>query len=291
MCQFIIYRIAKGLALILPIRVGYSIATFLAVLQFYLSKKDREVVLDNLRAVLKVDDDLMLRRLAKKTFINFAKYLIDFFRFSKLDRSYIESNVKIIGRDILDGALEGGKGVIALSAHIGNYELGGAIVALLGYPLNVVALDHKNRLVNNFFIKQRQTARMNVISMGAALKKCYGCLTKGEILALLGDRDFSNHGIRVKFFGRDSLIPKGAATLSLQTGASVVPTFIIRLSDDTFQFTFEKPISYSATGNADEDAQRIIENCIKVIEEYVRRYPSQWFMFRRFWIQEKDKII
>ncbi len=285
MCQFLIYKISQTLALLLPLRVGYSIATFLAVLQFYISKKDRQVVLDNLRAVLEIDDALMLRRLAKDTFINFAKYLVDFFRFSKLDKKYIESNVKMIGKNNLDEALRRGRGVIALSAHIGNYELGGAIVALLGYPLNAVALDHKNKLVNNFFIKQRQTARMNVISMGAALKKCYECLTKGEMLALLGDRDFTNHGIHVKFFGRDSLIPKGPAALSLRTGASIVPTFIIRLPDDTFQFIFEKPIFYSATGDSDSDVQRIIESCIKVIEEYVKRYPSQWFMFRRFWFQ------
>lgn len=283
MCQFLIYKISQTLALLLPLRAGYSIATFLAVLQFYISRKDREVVLDNLRAVLEIEDALMLRRLAKDTFINFAKYLVDFFRFSKLDKKYIESNIKMIGKNNLDEALRRGKGIIALSAHIGNYELGGAIVALLGYPLNVVALDHKNKLVNNFFIKQRQTARMNVISMGAALKKCYECLIKGEILALLGDRDFTNHGIHVKFFDRDSLIPKGPATLSLRTGASIVPTFIVRLPDDTFQFIFEKPILYSASGNSDEDVQRIIESCIKVIEEYVKRYPSQWFMFRRFW--------
>lgn len=285
MCQFLIYKLSQTLALLLPIRIGYSIATFLAVLQFYISRKDREVVLGNLRAVLNIDDDLMLRRLAKNTFINFAKYLVDFFRFSKLNKKYIESNIRMIGKNNLDEALRRGKGVIALSAHIGNYELGGAIVALLGYPLNAVALDHKNKLVNNFFIKQRRTAKMNVIPMGAALKKCYECLTKGEMLALLGDRDFTNHGIHVKFFGRDSLIPKGPAALSLRTDASIVPTFIVRLPDDTFQFIFEKPIFYSASGNSDEDVQRILESCIKVIEEYVKRYPSQWFMFRRFWFQ------
>lgn len=284
MCQFIIYKLAQVLALLLPIKIGYSIATFLAILQFYISKKDREIVLGNLKAVLKTDDSATLRRIEKEVFINFAKYLVDFFRFSKLDKIYLESNVKFVGKDNLDKALKKGKGVIVLTAHIGNYELGGAVVALLGYPLNVVALDHKNKLVNSFFIKQRRTAKMNVIPMGAALKRCYECLTKGEVIALLGDRDFSGHGIRVKFLGKDSSIPKGPAVLSLRTGALIVPAFIVRLPDDTFQFAFEKPISYSSTDNFDSDVQRITESCIKVIEENIRKYPSQWFMFRRFWI-------
>ncbi len=284
MCQFIIYKIAQTLALLLPIRAGYSVAKFIAILQFRFSKKDREVVLDNLRAVLKTDDEAVYRRVGKEVFINFAKYLVDFFRFSKLDKNYIASNVKFVGKDNLDKALRRGKGVIALTAHLGNYELGGAIVALCGYPFNAVALDHQNKLVNNFFIRQRQVAKINVIAMGAALKKCYKCLTRGEVLALLGDRDFTNHGIRVKFFGRDTSIPKGPAVLSLRTGALIVPTFIIRTPDDTFQFTFEKPISYNTTDDFEDDVRRIIESYLKVIEEHVRKYPSQWFMFRRFWI-------
>ncbi len=284
MCQYIIYKLAQTLALFLPIRAGYAVATFIAILQFYISKKDREVVLDNLRAVLKTDDEVALRRIVKEVFINFAKYLVDFFRFSKLDESYIQNNIKVIGKDNLDEALRRGRGVISLTGHIGNYELGGAVVALLGYPLNVVALGHKNKLVNNFFIRQRQVAKMNVIPMGAALKRCYECLAKGQMLALLGDRDFTNHGIRVKFFGRDCSIPKGPAALSLRTGASIIPTFIVRLPDDTFQFIFEKPISYATIGNFETDVQRFTESCISIIEEYVRRYPSQWFMFRRFWL-------
>lgn len=284
MCQFIIYKLAQTLALLLPIRAGYSVAKFIAILQFRFSKKDREVVLDNLRAVLKTDDEAVRRRVGKEVFINFAKYLVDFFRFSKLDESYIRSVVKFVGKDNFDEALRRGKGVIALTAHLGNYELGGAIVALSGYPFNAVALDHQNKFVNNFFIRQRRIAKINVIPMGAALKKCYECLTKGQVLALLGDRDFSSHGIRVKFFGRDSSIPKGPAILSLRTGASIIPAFIVRLPDDTFKFTFEKPISYNTTDNFEDDVQRIIESYLKVIEEHVRKYPSQWFMFRRFWI-------
>ena len=291
MFQFLIYKTAQTLALLLPVRAGYSFARFLAILQFYFSKKDREVVLDNLKAVLKTDDKRTLRHIGKEVFVNFAKYLVDFFRFSKLDESYIRGNVKFVGKGNFDEALRRGKGVIALTAHLGNYELGGAIVALCGYPLNAVALDHQNKFVNNFFIRQRRIAKINVIQMGVALKKCYECLTKGQVLALLGDRDFSNHGIRVNFFGKDSSIPKGPAILSLRTGASIVPAFIIRLPDDTFQFTFEKPIPYNTTDGFEDDVRRITESYVKVIEEYVRRYPSQWFMFRRFWILREDKEI
>jgi len=171
-----------------------------------------------------------------------------------------------------------------LAAHIGNYELGGAVVSLLGYPFNAVALDHKNKLVNNFFIRQRQTANINVIPLGMALKRCYACLKKGEALALLGDRDFFNHGIKMKFFGKDSMIPKGTAVLSIRTGAAIIPTFLVRMPDDTFELTFDRPVACSATGDIDEDTRLIMKSCVEIIEGYIKKYPSQWYMFRNFWI-------
>lgn len=283
MCQFIIYKIAQSLALLLPLKAGYAVAGALARLQFCLSGKDKKIVMDNLRAMKGARDEAAIRKVAKEVFVNFAKYLVDFFRFSRLTLEYINKNVRIAGRDNLDAAVKRKKGVILLAAHIGNYELGGAVVSLLGYSFNAVALDHKNRLVNNFFITQRQAANIKVISLGMALKRCYACLKAGEVLALLGDRDFLNHGLKMKFFGRDSLIPKGAAALSLRTDASIVPTFFIRLPDDTFELTFEKPISYLPVGNTEEDTRQIMNRCVQVMEKYIKRYPSQWYMFRNFW--------
>lgn len=284
MYQFIIYKIAQLLSLFLPLKSGYAIASFLARCQFHFSGKDRKTVSDNLRVVLDTCDEAAIRKIAEEVFVNFAKYLVDFFRFSKITKEYIAKNVNLSGRENLDAAIKEKKGVILLAAHIGNYELGAAAVSLLGYPFNAVALDHKNKLVNKFFIRQRQAADIKVIPLGMALKRCYACLKDGEALALLGDRDFLNHGLKMKFFGKDSLIPKGPAALSLRTGAFIVPTFLIRLPDDTFELTFERPIAYSTTGDTDEDTRLILKKCIEVMERYIKKYPSQWYMFRNFWI-------
>jgi lauroyl/myristoyl acyltransferase len=286
MHQFIVYKFAQSLALFLPLKAGYATAAFLARIKFYFSRKDRKIVSDNLRVVLDTRDEAAIREAAKEVFINFAKYLVDFFRFNRLTKEYIAKKVKIIGRDNLDAAIKRNKGVIMLAAHIGNYELGGAVVSLLGYPFNAVALDHKNKLVNNFFIRQRHTANINVIPLGMALKRCYACLKKGETLALLGDRDFLSHGIKMKFFGKDSMIPKGTAALSLKTGAAIIPTFFIRMPDDTFELTFERPVTCSASGDTDEDTRLIMKNCVEIIEVYIKKYPSQWYMFRNFCIEE-----
>jgi KDO2-lipid IV(A) lauroyltransferase len=284
MFQYLTYKIVQFLAMNLPLKAGYSIAVFIAKAQYFISRRDRRIVYGNLRAIFPDKEEKEIDRLAKEVFMNFAKYLVDFFRFGKLNKDYIDKYVRVVGRENLDCALSKGKGVITLTAHLGNYELGGAVISLLGYKVNAVALDHKQKKVNDLFISQRAKAGVNVISLGAAVKKCYEAIHKGEVLALVGDRDFTSHGLKTVFFNRDSMIPRGPAAFYLRSEASIVPGFIIRMPDDTFELRFEKEIVYKATGNYTMDEREITGICLRPIEDYIRRYPSQWYMFRRFWI-------
>lgn len=278
------YKTAQSLALSLPLRAGYAIAAFIANLQYLFSSKDRRIVSGNLRAIFPSKTESEIRGLTRQVFVNFAKYLTDFLRFERLDRKFIDENVKVVGRENLDGALRKGKGVITVTAHLGNYEFGGVVISLLGYKFNVVALSHKEKKVNDLFVGQRTRAGINVIPLGSALKKCYEALKRGEVLALVGDRDFSPNGVNAKFFGKEALLPRGPAAFYLKTGAQIVPGFLIRMPDDTFELRFERAISCDITGDEAVDEKRVTELCLKVIEDYVRRYPSQWYMFRRFWL-------
>ncbi len=284
MMLYILYRIGVFLALALPVRVSYPLASILADIFYYSSEKDRNAVICNMRIVLGPSaDNKVVEATAKAVFRNFAKYLIDFFRFSKLDKDYLNSHVEMEGINNFDDALSMGKGAIALSAHIGNWELGGAIVGLLGYPISGVVLTHKNKRINDFFTNQRMLGNMHPIEMGAALKGCYRALRNNELLALLGDRDFSKNGINIEFFGKNTMMPKGPATLSHRLGAPIVPVFVVRLPDERFKIYVEKP--FLCTPGLDEEAaiKELTVKCLRSIESCIRKYPSQWFVFRKIW--------
>jgi lauroyl/myristoyl acyltransferase len=133
--------------------------------------------------------------------------------------------------------------------------------------------------------------KLKSIEFGAALRGCYKALKNNELLALLGDRDFSNNGVPAVFCGKPvASMPKGPAALSYRTGAVIVPSFIIRNADDTFTFTFEKPISPDAWGDEDSAVKGIMEKYLPVIESYVKRYPGQWYVFRSFWDTGNEKL-
>ncbi len=281
--MYILYRIGLFLALVMPKRVSYASACFLADVFYYSSPKDRGVVVSNLKTVFGSSaGDKDINAIAREVFRNFAKYLVDFFRSGKIDKDYLERNVKVEGVHNIDDARAMGKGVIILSAHIGNWELGAAVTSMLGYPINAVVLTHKNKRINDFFTSQRLMGNIKPIEMGS-LKSCYRALRDNELVALLGDRDFSKNGILVDFFGRRAMIPKGPATFSYRLGAPIVPVFLVREPDDTFKFFVEKPIICPSGLDEKAAVRELTVKCSAVIESCVKKYPMQWFVFRNIW--------
>ncbi|MBU3958481.1 MAG: lysophospholipid acyltransferase family protein [Candidatus Omnitrophica bacterium] len=294
MFDYILYKIGQFIVLHLPLKMGYKIAVFISDLHYLFAAEDRLNVTENLKAIFPEKSDREIHSIRIRMFRNFAKYLVDFLCFSKMNMQYLKSNIKVEDIHYLDDALSKGKGVIALSAHLGNWELGAAAIATLGYPIWVVALTHKHKQVNNLFNLQRQSKGVGVIPLGMAVRQCLELFGKNEIIALVGDRDFNERGAVVDFFGRPTFFPVGPAGFALKTQASIVPVFIFRNKDDTFTLKFEKPIEcawhpdtkegHISKSDKDKQIMDLIRRYKVIIEGYIRKYPDQWFMFRRFWI-------
>ncbi|MFH0791423.1 MAG: lysophospholipid acyltransferase family protein [Candidatus Omnitrophota bacterium] len=284
MYNYLLYRIGQFIALSLPLKAAYWLAILISDLHYLFARSDREAVGENLKAIFPQKSKREINEIKIRMFRNFAKYLVDFFRFSRLDIGYIKKNIKIENRGYIDEALAKKKGVITITAHLGNWELGGVVISLLGYHFSAVAMPHKDKRVNKFFNSQRENRGINVIPLGNAVRQCFEVLKKNEVLALVGDRDFSEKGIVSDFFGKPTFLPEGPAAFALKTGAAIVPGFMVRNNDDTFTLRMEHPIEYTPIGDKDKDLNALI-GCYKTIfEDYIKRYPDQWYMFRRFWI-------
>lgn len=280
---FFLYRIGQYLTLRLPLKAGYWIADLGSSLYRLFSKNDRRAVKSNLRIIFPEYDEKRIDNMTKGVFLNFAKYLVDFFRFPKIDMAYIDKYVKLEGIENLKDALKEKKGAILAAAHFGNWELGGAVISILGFPFAAVVLKHKNERINRFFIRQRQMKGVNVIPVGAALRRCFSVLGGNGVLALVGDKDYYDNGIEVDFFGQPTIIPKGPAVFSRRCGSPIIPTFVIRNKDDTFTLRFYKVIRSRHTRDEHQDLVLATKEMVKVLEEVIRQHPNQWYAFREFW--------
>lgn len=284
MFKFMLYRLGQFIALRLPRKTAYKLAIFFSDLHYIFAFRDRLAVRANLEAIFPDKSDRQRRLIQRNMHRNFAKYLVDFFCFERIDAGYIKKNIRLENMRYFEQALSKGRGVIVLTAHLGNWELGGAVIAQAGYPFSVVALPHKNKKVDDFFNFQRESKGIKVIPLGKAVRSCLNLLNANKMIALVGDRDFTQKGAVVEFFGKPALFPEGPAALALKTGACIVPGFMVRESDDSFTLRIAKPIEVTPAAGKDRDTVSIINRYKAIIEDYIRNYPDQWYMFRQFWV-------
>jgi Kdo2-lipid IVA lauroyltransferase/acyltransferase len=287
MFKYILYKIGLFLLRHLPSKVSYCLATFVSDLQYCFSFRDRRAVRKNLKSILPSSDKISF--LTRDVFRNFGRYLIEFFQMKEIaDQTFIKNNVHIFGIERLDRVLGEGKGGIIVTGHIGNWELGGVLLSVLGYPLMAIALPHKERPVNDLFNSQREAKGVAVVPPNGALRRCIEQLRDNKLVALVADRDFSHGGIAMDFLGKKMLVPKGPAMFSLKTGAPIIPMFFIRNDDRTFNMLCGEPI-YPPKQNMGKAEDKIVLDLMRrylpVMEEIIRQYPSQWLLFREFSLQ------
>ncbi len=291
--KFYRLKFAEFLSRLFPRRMSYGLARRLGDLYLLFDKRGRESVISNLKQIQASSGVALspraLHSLARENFLNFAKYLVDFFRFLRLEPENMDRIVHFGNVPaVLDDLLKHGKGIIIVSAHLGNWELGAAALAALGYKFNAVALWVPDKKLNDLYQYYRTSRKINPLPFGRAARECISVLRRNEIVAVVGDRDFSRSVQTVEFFGRPARLPDGPAKLALATGAPLLPIFMIRLPDDTFAYIVDEPIW------ADKERQNVDEIMRQVamaLERVIRQHSEQWFLFHNLWDIEEDRAL
>jgi len=272
------YKMGEFVACILPWRAAYRVGMFFGDLQYYFSKKDRDAVINNLKVILPKENERNVKRKAREVFENFGLYMVEFFRSYKIDHDYVNKFVTVEGAEILDKTLKD-TGAILLTAHIGNWELGGMVLSMLGYPSIAIALNHAYHKVNTFFTSRRQEKGLEVIHLGPSVRRCFKGLKEKKLIAILGERDFSNSGYKMKFLSKTKIIPRGPAVLAKKADVPIIPAFAIRKKFNYLKIKVLPPIYV----NKDSDEKEIMQIYSRIIEQQIYKNPTQWLMFREFW--------
>ena len=291
--KYLQLKLAEYLSRLLPRKVCYGLARRIADLYVLFDRRGRESVIANLQRIHQYSGISLtqraLRALARENFLNFAKYLVDFFQFLQLHPERVNRLIDFGNvRTVLDESLEHGKGVIIVSAHLGNWELGAAALAAHGYKIHAVVLQQPDARLNELYQRQRIERRLNPIPLGHAARECLAALHRNEAVALVGDRDFTGSRETVQFFGQPARLPNGPAKLALATGAPIVPIFMIRRPDDTFTYVVEEPIW---TDKARESMTDVMRRIAQALERVIRQHSEQWFLFHNLWDIEEDRLL
>jgi KDO2-lipid IV(A) lauroyltransferase len=187
---------------------------------------------------------------------------------------------RIEGDEHLLAAVAEGRGLVLVTAHLGNWELGGRLLAArLGRPTHVVVAAEADPRVERFLRGGPSPVRFVRRGDPTAMVPLVGALRRGEIVALQGDRALGTRGdALVDFFGEPAPFPLGPFVLGRAAAVPVVPAFCLLDRDLRYTVVMARAIHVTANGEAAALAQ-----WVAVLEAMIRRAPEQWFNFFDVW--------
>jgi KDO2-lipid IV(A) lauroyltransferase len=191
------------------------------------------------------------------------------------------------GWSMVEERLARGKGLIVVTGHLGNWELGGAYAAARGLAIDAVARHMANPLFDRYLTATRQRIGMTVVHDEDAVRRVPRSLRTGRTVAFLVDQGaLGLASVWVPFFGRFAKTPRGPAVFALRLDAPIVFGVALRRPSGRYQLTFE-PVDTTPTGDRERDVDAIVAAYTAVLERWVRRAPGQYLWHHRRWKHQR----
>lgn len=273
----------------IPRSVSKRIAGFIGFTSFVLLKRRRRAIIGVLKLVRPDVNNSTLKRLALRTLINYANNFSDFLRLYHMGAKELVTITELKGMENLEKPLRKKKGIILVSAHIGNLEVFSNLLSCLGF-LFVGIFESAGPGEKFYKLFKRYRAHFGTIvlsledpSIGFKLRRF---LKRGYIIGLVGDRDIAGTGIKVNFFEKKAIFPQGPAFLSLVTKSPIITGFFVRRikeGREIYCCYIDEAIDFKGGKDMRENIRNLTQIIANRIEREVRKYPDQWFSFPPPW--------
>jgi len=267
----------------LAIRIGWRLVD----LAFPFLKKTRRAIARNFRYILGRElESGEGDRIARRVLRNMAVTGADLMRVPRLCRTgMIEALVPVQHeRSRLDAVLSTGKGVVFVTAHVGNWDLGGIFLSYLGYPIAAV-FERLGRGMSEVFNRYRSVSGVELVAMDDR-ESMNRALEAGKVFCLVCDRDMKGTGQELPWFSGRRTFPRGAASFSLRHDVPMITAYCVLEPGDPrhrYRLVVGPPIDFEPGGDFTSDVENLTALLVKRLERMVSLYPEQWFVFDSGW--------
>ncbi len=233
-------------------------------------------------------------QIVRRCFGNFGRGMIEMLYFMSHPQ-LTDQKVFFEGREHLDRALARGRGVIAVTAHFGNFPLMMLYCARQGYKINAIIRPARDPRLEQYLFRRRCECGVKTI-YAIPRRECVAdslkALAGNEVLFIPLDQNFgSDGGVFVDFFGQKAATATGPVVFARRSQAVILPMFIIRQEDDTHKIVVEPPVELQERDDEKETVAVNIARITKLIEQYIRRYPSEWGWMHRRWKSRPSETV
>ncbi len=228
-----------------------------------------------------------LRELSRAGMRSYLRYWMESFRLPVWNDRKIADRVQVDGIEHLTAAMDAHRGAVIALPHMGNWDLAGAwVVRHLGYTFTTVAERLKPESLFDRFVAYREGLGMEVLALTGGGVSVIGTLARrlreGKLVCLVGDRDLSDAGVPVDFFGEPAKMPAGPALLAQRTGAALLPV-TLWYEGGVMRGTIHPPVEPPEGLERQEAVLAMTQQVAGVWEAGIRRHPQDWHMLQRFW--------
>ena len=274
----------RALSTAVPSRRIAGLGRLLGRCVYILDAPHRRIVRHNLAFAYPEWSPRKVEKIARDVFRNMCTTFLEICQLSVMSRRDLMSRVEMVGAANLKTALESRKGVIMVSAHLGNWEMGLQWVScFLEAPILGVAKKIRLEALNSRLNRLRTRFGTKIIYKKGALPEMRRALRRGEMLGLLVDQSRRSEGVEVIFFGRRVTATPAAAFLAIRCQSPVLPLFCVRRPDGRLTVEIKAPLEIKCTGNLHVDVKSNTQLITDVVEQQVRRYPEQWLWAHKRW--------
>jgi KDO2-lipid IV(A) lauroyltransferase len=268
-----------------PLGIAQFLGRMLGALAFMIPMSRKRAAFEN---ILLSFDSTMGRRDAKrlllKVFLHFGQMFFEVPHVMRLCGRNAHQYVTFEHEENLLNAYRENRGVLALTGHVGNWELMSVALAIRFGAGVVVARPIDFSPFDKLMQDIRTRCGMEIIPKQHSMRKLMAALKQNKGIGILLDQNVDWYeGEFVNFLGRMACTNKGLALIAMKTGAPVVPIFSIRQRDGLYRIVVEKEVELINTGDRVRDVQDNTALFTSIIESYVRKYPDQWFWFHNRW--------
>lgn len=288
----VMLRVLSGLFRLMPLSWAMAWARALGFIWFYCIPIRRKVALRNVtRALGDAVSPRRRRQIVRRCFANICMYAIEELRMPDMTQAV---SVRLVTRahiERVDALLAQGRGVIAVTAHIGNFELMGSSQTVRGYNIDAILKDIAWPSAQAFWTKTRSRTRLGQIKPRQSKDAIVAALGQNHIVAFLVDQHMARHrAVVCRFFGQLASTSPAPVRFAEQTGAPILPLYITRDKAPGHHtihfgepFVLEHPHK-DATANLVHNTQRLND----ILEGWIRAYPEQWLWMHKRWKVQDD---